>query len=365
MQKETVLVVAWILALISMCFVLPSGAYVDYIDFRSLGILWGLMVVMEGLKQNGLFETIGNGLLHKAKRMWQLTAILIFLPFFFSMLITNDVALITFVPFSMYMLVMCKREDLLIPVITFQTIAANLGSMLTPVGNPQNLYLYNVSQMELFDFIKVMLPYTTVTFGLLVVAICTMKDKGQPVDAPAHKQEKTRKRVYARIFIYCLLFIMAILVVAKVIDYTWLVVVVFLAVLIIERRILVSVDYCLLLTFVGFFIFTGNLGKIAFFGRLLKQLVVGREVLTGIVCSQLISNVPATLLLSGFTFDYKALLIGVNLGGLGTLIASMASLISYKQLAHAYNAKKGKYLAYFTVSNVVFLAILVLCYVLF
>ena len=168
-RKETVLVIAWVLAIISAFFVKPNIKYIDYIDFRTLGILWSLMVIMEGLSCNGLFEKIGYKLLKKTKNVWQLSITLVFICFFSSMLITNDVALITFVPFTMMILGKCEKQNLLIPIIVLQTIAANLGSMLTPIGNPQNLYLYGLWGVNIFTFIKTILPYSIVSFFLLLL----------------------------------------------------------------------------------------------------------------------------------------------------------------------------------------------------
>lgn len=363
-KKETVLLAAWVLALISAIFIKPSWTYLDYIDFRSLGILWGLMVIMQGLKQNGVFSFVGMRLLAKTKRVWQLSAVLVFLCFFSSMFITNDVALITFVPFAVMMLQACKKEELMIPVIVLQTVAANLGSMLTPIGNPQNLYLFGVSRMSVVEFVRWMLPYTILSGVLLAVCIGSLKGKSDPV-APVVREddlltnEKSRVR---KACVYTGLFVLSLLVVGRVLSYGYMVAVVFVIVLIMEKETLLHVDYSLLLTFVGFFIFTGNMGKIPAVSGLLQQMIQGREVVLGVLISQCISNVPATLLLSGFTEEYKKLLLGVNIGGLGTLIASMASLISYKIFANTCNKEKGRYLIHFSAVNVLFLIALLLFY---
>ena len=359
-KKETVLLAAWVLALISAFFVTPSAAYLDYIDFRSLGILWSLMVIMQGLKQNGVFSLVGMRLLAKTRKVWQLSAVLIFLCFFCSMFITNDVALITFVPFAVMMLQSCKKEELMIPVIVLQTVAANLGSMLTPIGNPQNLYLFGISQMGVGEFVRFMLPYTIMSGVLLIVCICFLKGKSDPVDAAISGKElltNERGRV-EKACVYTGLFVLSLFVVGRVLDYRYMVAIVFAVVFFMEKKTIFHVDYSLLLTFVGFFIFTGNMGKIQTFSNLLQQVVQGREVALGVLISQCISNVPATLLLSGFTEEYKKLLLGVNIGGLGTLIASMASLISYKIFANTCNKEKGCYFIHFTVVNIVFLIVL-------
>ena len=358
-KKETVLTIAWIGAIVSAFFVPPSAAYIHYIDFRSLGILWSLMVVMEGLKEIGLFNHIGNQLLKRTRKVWQLVAVLVFLCFFLSMLITNDVALITFVPFTIYILTQIEMPELLIPVIVLQTLAANLGSMMTPVGNPQNLYLFGLSGMSIVSFVALMAPYTGATLILLVLAICFLKNKSKTIpQGLAEPPVESAKNKKAGIWLYGVLFLAALLVVLRLIPFWTVCAAVLIAVFIFDKKVLISIDYALLFTFIGFFILTGNLGNIPAISRFLTEMIAGREVLTGVVASQFISNVPAALLLSEFTTNYSSLIIGVNLGGLGTLIASMASLISYKALAHAYNEKKGRYFLVFTLMNFLFLAIL-------
>ena len=389
-KQETVLVIATILAILSAFFVKPSAAYLDYIDWRVLGILLSLMIIMAGLQKTGLFDAIGTKLLAKTKDTRQLAFILVFLCFFFSMLITNDVALFTFVPFAIIMLKKCRQEKLMIPVIALQTIAANLGSMLTPIGNPQNLYLYNLAEMGMGEFIAVMLPYTIISAVLLCLAIllCCKKESISEVlqgrvsgdveesereagtvqggaftpalDSDAAQKAALKKgRDLIKNTVYITMFVLSLLVVAHVIEYEVVLLLILLLVFNMDRPVLKQVDYCLLFTFIAFFIFTGNMGNITVVKETLQQLVAGRELVIGVVASQAISNVPAALLLSGFTSDYRELLIGVNIGGLGTLIASMASLISYKLFAKEYNEQKGSYFRWFTISNIIFLAVLI------
>lgn len=361
-KKEVVLVVATVLAIVSAFVIPPSVAYVEYIDWHVLELLLCLMTVMAGLQRCGLFDWLGEALLKKTSKVWQLCMVLILLCFFLSMIITNDVALITFVPFAIVTLEKCRQERLLIPVIVLQTVAANLGSMLTPIGNPQNLYLYNLSGMDLLEFILCMLPSTMVSFVLILVSILFIKGKGEEISlnkiiydqTPKQRGVVDKKQTSA----YLILFGLSLLVVAKMIAVELVLVIVLLVVICLDKSVLKKVDYCLLLTFISFFIFTGNLGNIPVIRDTLQELVNGRELLVGIVASQGISNVPAALLLSGFTSDYRALLMGVNVGGLGTLIASMASLISYKILANKYNEKKGSYFKWFTIVNIIFLIVL-------
>lgn len=361
-KKEVVLVVATVLAIVSAFVVPPSMTYMEYIDWQVLELLLCLMTVMAGLQRCGLFDWLGEALLKKTSKVWQLCLVLVMLCFFLSMVITNDVALITFVPFALVTLEKCKQERLLIPVVVLQTVAANLGSMLTPIGNPQNLYLYNISEMGLMEFILCMLPNTLISFVLIMLSLLFVKGKGEEISLSKIAQSQTSKERglvdKRQTAVYLVLFALSLLVVAKMIHVELVLGIVLIVVFCLDKSVLKKVDYCLLLTFISFFIFTGNLGNISMIRDTLQELVNGRELLIGIVASQGISNVPAALLLSGFTSDYRALLAGVNIGGLGTLIASMASLISYKILANKYNDKKGKYFKWFTIVNVLYLVIL-------
>lgn len=360
-KKETVLSAAILLALISACFVRPNLSYMEYIDWRVLGILLSLMIVMAGFQKNGLFDEIGMRLLSRTKNTAQLTGVLVFLCFFSSMFITNDVALITFVPFAVLTLRKCRQERLMVLVIVLQTIAANLGSMFTPIGNPQNLYLYQLSGMGLGEFLLFMLPYTMVSGLLLLITIFVLSARKQKLSLENCSFGADRKSFdKKKNVLYFVLFLLCLLVVARLLPYYLALAAVVLAVLFADREVFKNVDYCLLFTFIAFFIFTGNLGNLPAFRSVLEGLVEGRELLVGILASQCISNVPAALLLSGFTENSKGLLLGVNIGGLGTLIASMASLISYKIYAYNYNKTKGVYLMWFTFANLMFLAVLVL-----
>ena len=371
-KKDTVLCVATTLAMVSAFFVKPTLNYVNYIDFRVLGILLSLMTVMAGLQRNGLFDMIGSSLLKRTKNTMQLSLVLVFLCFFFSMFITNDVSLITFVPFAMLTLRKCNQEKLLIPVIIVQTLAANLGSMLTPIGNPQNLYLYNLAEMKMSTFIGIIGPYTLASGILLLLSVAVVCRKKERIEFTLeennsdHEIEKERlhlrRKAHQKNAVYMILFLMSLLVVVRVLPYYVAFIVVFVTVFIMDRQVLKTVDYSLILTFIAFFIFTGNIGEIETIRNVLQEFVSGREVGVGIAASQVISNVPAALLLSGFTKDYAKLLVGVNIGGLGTLIASMASLISYKIYAHHYNEQKGKYFRWFTIANVGYLAVLLAVY---
>ena len=358
MKKETVLTIATLLAVVSAFFVKPDSQYIGYIDFRTLGILFGLMVIMQGFQRTGLFDGIGSSLLQKTGKLWQLILVLVMLCFFFSMLITNDVSLLTFVPFSILVLKKCGQEQAMIPTVILQTVAANLGSMLTPIGNPQNLYLYGLMDCSIPEFMGILLPYTVMTFVLLLLSLLCIRGKGQEISCRMEEGTEIKQSRKHRNLIYGLLFLLALLVVARILPYGVLVIAVFLYTIIFDREALKGADYALLVTFVSFFILIGNLGRISLIREALERFVSGREILTGVLASQVISNVPAAVLLSGFTENYRDLLVGVNLGGLGTLIASMASLISFKLYTGCYKENRGRYLRWFTLVNIIYLFLL-------
>lgn len=362
-KTEIVLSVAVSLALISSFWNPPSEKYFEYIDFRVLGILLSLMLVMAGLQKNGVFYILGKSLVGKCTNTRLLAFALIFLCFFSSMLLTNDVALITFVPFAILTLKISKKEKLLIPVITAQTVAANLGSMMTPMGNPQNLYLYGLSKMEMVDFIKLMLPYTIVSGVLLFIFVLFQKKEEIVVELVEEKSKPTKQSKMQSI-IYFIVFFLCIGTVLHLISWYIVLAAAILSVVLMDWELLGKVDYSLLVTFIGFFLFIGNMGELSQVREVIKEILEGREFLVSMGASQVISNVPAAILLSGFTKSYEELIVGTNVGGLGTLIASMASLISYKQLVNAYPEKKGVYFIYFTVMNLIFLGILSLVVVL-
>lgn len=366
LKREIVLSISLLLAIISSCFVKPSYRYLDYIDFRTLAILFCLMCVVSGWREIGVFDWVARKLLCFVRGSRQLLMFMVFLCFFFSMFITNDVALITFIPFTVIVLRRISEnemERLFIPTVVLQTVAANMGSMLTPIGNPQNLYLYGKSGIALGDFFKIMLPYTVMAFVLLI--ICCMSIKNVSISSVQDKVSVNGALMNGKrrgLVCYTALFILCFLTVARILPYTFVLIVVVVVIAALNWRIFTKVDYSLLLTFVGLFIFIGNMSNILIFRSFVENILEGYEVFTAVIASQIISNVPAAILLSGFTYDYTALLVGTNLGGLGTLIASMASLISYKYVVAERPDKKGVYLLQFTIVNVIFLIIEFLFY---
>lgn len=353
LKKDPVLYASLLVAVISAFLVPPSAAYLGYIDWHVLGLLLSLMLAVAGLKKVGVFDFLVERLLRLVHTTRMLTLTLVAVCFFSSMLITNDVALITFVPLAVMLLTQTGKEKLLIPVIALQTVAANLGSMLTPMGNPQNLYLYSLFGLSVGEFLSIMLLPAVVSLALLTAA--SLAVKSEPI-APA---EQGGVPLSAKSAVpWLLLFVLCLLTVVHVLHFALVLAVVVAVTFILDKELLKKADYGLLLTFIFFFIFIGNMKSIPAVSDTLSALVAGREMTAGILLSQIISNVPAAMLLSGFSNAYAPLLIGVNLGGLGTIIASMASLISYKLYAALPDAKAGKYMGVFTVVNAAFLAIL-------
>ena len=353
-KSQVVLCAALLLAVISAFFVAPSVEYFEYVDWDTLALLFALMAVMKGFQSAGLFSFLANKLLMRANTSRKLMFVLVFLPFFLSMLITNDVSLITFVPFGIIVFRSAGLEKRMIPLVVLQTLAANLGSMLTPMGNPQNLYLYNSSGMTFGSMMLIMLPYVVLSGLGLACVLCAFRSEpvqfAQTDSSLGGKFALIWPAVFFAVCILGLFDIVPSLIIAAV-------VLVFL--LIFDRKTLTKIDYSLLGTFIALFIFIGNMKNIEAFRSFLSSVIVGNEEIVAVLSSQVISNVPAALLLSGFSTEWEALIVGCNIGGLGTLIASMASLISYKALARDYPEKRGKYLLQFTIYNVAFLAVLI------
>lgn len=352
LQQETVLSIAWILAIFSMFIVTPDKNYIGYIDWETLGLLFSLMIVMEGLKSMNVFRVLGEELLKRVSTQRSLEAVLIMMCFFTSMLITNDVALITFVPFALETLKMAGMTKRVIPVVVLQTVAANLGSMATPIGNPQNMYLYFQSGLSPVKFMMLTLPFTLLSLGLLAAFIFASKNRPVALNDTSivvYTGNNKKLSVYMIMFGVCLVSL------TKIFSVCIVAIAIAAVMLIMDRKILKSIDYSLLLTFIGFFIFVGNMARMPFFSGLISNLLAGNELITTIGISQIISNVPATLLLTGFTQDWSTLIIGSNIGGLGTMIASMASLISYKYITSSYPDSKSSYMVSFTVVNLIFL----------
>ena len=353
-KKEAVLCISAMCAVITMFLVPPSAEYIEYIDFRVLCLLFSLMGVVAGFKSVGAFKWLTYQLLRRIKNGRVLGITLVLLPFFASMLVTNDVALLVFVPFTMLLLSGLGCEKNIIPIIVMQTVAANLGSMATPVGNPQNLFLYSAFNLGAGEFFSVTLPLTAVSLMCLCVGTLPIMPKSLP-EQSLESEKITSAKNFA---VYALLFVLCLLTVFRVVPYQVTTAILIVALLIIDRKLFGEIDFMLLLTFVCFFIISENLGRVEVVRSFLQSLLSKSTLLTSVGASQVISNVPAAVLLSGFTDNWKELLSGVNIGGLGTPIASLASLITLKLYMNTNGAKVMKFLGVFTIANIVGLVIL-------
>ena len=355
-SKETVLCIAALCAIATMFVIPPDREYLHYIDFRVLCLLLCLMAVVAGLKAIGLFHWLTCQLLQRLHSGRILGVTLVLLPFFSSMFVTNDVALIIFIPFTLMLLDQLGCNDRVIPVTVFQTIAANLGSMATPVGNPQNLYLYAFYDLSIGDFFSVTLPLTAVSFAVLAIISIWLL----PKKFPEQTMEQAGIRSAGQLMIYLVLFVLCLLTVFRVVPYILTTAVTVVVLLLADRKVLGKIDYMLLLTFVCFFIISENLGRVDVIRNFLQQLLQANTLLTAVGTSQVISNVPAAVVLSGFTDQWHQMLSGVNIGGLGTPIASLASLITIKFYMGWKDGKILRFLGYFMVTNVIMLVILLL-----
>ena len=354
LQKETVLCIAALCAVATMFLVPPDGEYLHYIDWRVLCLLLCLMAVVAGFKSLGAFDWLTYQLLRRIKSGRVLGVTLVLLPFFCSMLVTNDVALIVFVPFTLALLSGLGCEKAMVPVVVLQTVAANLGSMATPVGNPQNLYLYAAYSLSAGEFFSVVLPLTAVSLAALTAASIPVL----PRTLPEQSLREERITSAGKMGLYAALFVLCLLTVFRVVPYPVTTAVVVVALFLADRKLLKEIDFMLLLTFVCFFVVSENLGRVEAVREFLQSLLSGSTLLTAVGASQVISNVPAAVLLSAFTQDWRELLAGVNIGGLGTPIASLASLITLKLYIRWPGAKVGRFMVVFTVANLLGLALL-------
>ncbi|MDD5897096.1 MAG: SLC13 family permease [Clostridia bacterium] len=350
-KGEMVLTIALIAALLSMLLIAPDTGYAAYVDWNVLMLLFALMAVVAGLKKCGVMGRVSQALLSRAGDARKLCLALSMACFFSAMLLTNDVALLTFVPLTAALL--AGKPGALILTVSLETVAANLGSMATPIGNPQNLYLYTHYGMSSAAFFRAVLPLALASLVLVVIASYAVKPEAFCL--PARQEQPLRRGalwLHAAQLALCLLSVFGLL--PKWACFA----AVLLSTLLLDRSLLRQVDYALLVTFVCFFVFVGNLGRLPSVRAALGGVLAGNELEMGILVSQIISNVPAALMLSGFTNDACALMRGVNLGGLGTLVASLASLISFKLYLKAPGARAARYLGRFTLMNAAFLAVL-------
>ena len=349
LKKECVLVIAVTLAILSSFISMPK---LSYIDFKVLILLFNLMVVVAAFKELKVLDSIAIGLLKKCNTYTSISLALVFITFISSMIVTNDVALITFVPLSI--VIVRKANINVLKIVIFQTLAANLGSSFTPMGNPQNLFIYSFYNLSPIDFFKITLPI--VILAVLFLVLLVFKDKKMNLSLDLEDVKIDNKR---DVYLFGGLFLIILLSVFHVIDYKVTFLITIVMVLILNKKLFSQVDYSLLITFIGFFIFVGNISTMDVVKNFMEGILNSPKstFLASVLSSQVISNVPATMLLSGFTDHFKELLLGVNIGGMGTLIASLASVISYKIYASEFG--NDNYMKSFTFYNILGLIIFV------
>jgi Na+/H+ antiporter NhaD/arsenite permease-like protein len=353
-KREPVLSIAVVLAGLSMLFFPPGKEYLSYIDGKTLSCLYCLMLVVAGFRKMFLFTKLSSYVLRIAHNPRHVSLVLTLLTFFFSMAVTNDVALITFIPFTIVVFSLCKDTRPILFTIILQTVAANVGSSLTPVGNPQNLFIYSHYALPLASFVWDMLAYVLSGGIALLLLLFFIPSHSATFSLQTQEVPSLSKPQLLR---YSLLFLISLAAVFNLVPYL---LALFVVTIFSEKILLKKVDYSLLLTFIALFIFVGNIARVQAVTNLLTSLLEGREFLIALVSSQLISNVPATLLLSQFTENASELLKGVNAGGCGTLIASMASVISFKIFSHYDAQQTMRYLVWFTLVNIGFVLLFLL-----
>lgn len=354
-RSQPVLVISFVAAVITMFIIPPDSEYAGYCNRTVLIQLFSLMTAVAGLRSTGVFDTATQYILSKTGNVRRLGFVLMLICFFSSMLVTNDVALLTFVPLTILIFKAIPDEKSRILTIVLETAAANLGSMMTPVGNPQNLFLYDEFGLSGTVFLKTMLPagilslicLTTLTF-LLPKQSCTSPQ------SHIITTDKKNTLIFSILFVICLLSVFRV-----VPDYICLAAAL-IAALAAGLSLLKKVDFALLATFVCFFVFVGNISRIEAVSDFFSRILEGREIWVSAALSQIISNVPAAVMLAGFTENGTALMLGVNIGGLGTIIASLASLISFQFYRKSEGAQSARYMLTFTAVNFGILAILLL-----
>ncbi len=352
-KKNTVMVIALVAAIITAFFVPPDAQYLGYFDYKTLACLFSVLAVVCALRNVNFFYILACNIVKKFKNLRQCVIVIVWATLIGSMLIANDMALITFLPLGYYVLHTAEKDHYIAFTFIMQNIAANLGGMLTPFGNPQNLYLYSKFNIPIGEFTDIMLmPFT---FSVLLITLCcAVLVFPEPIELTDKPERIDRKRTAAYLF----LFAIAIISVFNFIPYPICMIFIVLALLIMDRKALKAVDYPLLLTFVFFFIFAGNMGRIDAVRDFFSAALQENTLLFSVISCQFISNVPSAILLSQFTSDYHSLLIGVNIGGVGTLIASLASLITLRRFNELRPGKTFRYIAMFSIANFSFLIVL-------
>ena len=352
-KKNTVMVIAFFAAVMTCFIVPPDREYIGYFDFKTLSCLFCVLAVVCALRNLRFFYMLARKTVHLFKNARMTILGLVYITFIGSMLIANDMALLTFLPLGYIVLTTTGKEKYMAFTFIMQNIAANLGGMLTPFGNPQNLYLYTAFEIPNGEFMAIMAPPFVLAVALITLC-CMVFVKNEPLEM----DDLRITLPPGRTALYLVLFLLAILIVFRGIPY-WIGLVIIPSVIFFkDRQALKMVDYPLLLTFVFFFIFAGNMAKIDAVRELFSGLLEKNTLLVSVLSCQVISNVPSSILLTQFTDNYRELLLGVNIGGVGTLISSLASLITFREYVKHNPGKTGYYIAMFSAFNFAFLIIL-------
>ena len=358
-KDNIVLIIAIIAAIVTSFIIPPDKEYLGYFDFKTLACLFCVLAVVCALRNIRFFYTLAKAIVRKFRNARIAILALVYITFIGSMLIANDMALLTFLPLGYFILHTTGKEKYLAFTFIIQNIAANLGGMLTPFGNPQNLYLYSKFNIPDAEFVSIMFPPFIVAI-VLITACCLIFVKNEPLEI----EENAASLPVGRVIVYLLLFAVAILMVFRFMPYQLGLIIIPLALLFLDRQALLQVDYGLLFTFVFFFIFAGNMGRMEAVREFFSYLLNINTLVFSAMSCQFISNVPSAILLSQFTDNYRELLLGVNIGGAGTLIASLASLITFKEYTKQDPKHTLSYVLKFSAFNFAFLIILtVFCYV--
>ena len=352
LKKNVVLCIAAVAALIT-CFIIPPDAeYLNYFDLKTLTCLFCVLAVVCALRNIRFFFAIAQKIVEIFKNARACIIALVYITFLGSMLIANDMALLTFLPLGYFVLSSTGKQKYMAFTFIMQNIAANLGGMLTPFGNPQNLYLYTKFNIPTGEFMQIMLPPFLLSVAL--ITLCCLFVKKDPLEITCEEIRLPKARTIA----YVLLFALSIVIVFRVISFWIGLVVILISLFFLDKKALAQVDYALLFTFVAFFVFAGNMARIPAVQNLFGSLMKANPLLVSVLSCQLISNVPSAILLSQFTSDYASLLVGVNIGGVGTLISSLASLITFREYTSKVQGNAGKYIALFSLFNFGFLIVL-------
>ena len=357
LYRDKVFVIAFIFAIISMFIITPSSQYFSYINYKVLIIMFTLMIAVAGFYETHFFDYVATKLVIHFKSIKWIGLVIILTTFFLAMLLTNDAVLLTLVPFTIFITKHTKTEKYAVIIIILQTIAANMGSALTPMGDPQNIYLYAYYDIPFQAFIMVTLPITVMGF---ILVSSTALIKIPKISCELNIVAPTVN--FKKLFLYSLILVNALLSVLRIVPEFYTLGITIILTLIYGRHLLKRVDYTLLLTFISFFIFTGNLGQMDFIKNSIEGLLDSSVSVffTGIITSQFISNVPAAVLLSTFTRHefWPPLLQGVNIGAMGTIIGSLASLITFKYILREYPNETKNYLITYTILSIIFITII-------